>query len=252
MSVQKRTLEDLLYNELCEFYGVPEFRKKRKIACQLESCLKTPIYGYVEKYPTHCYSHRIPGMYNVIGKHCQHEETCFTSASFGHPGGKPMYCKKHKQKDMINLVIKHCAVCDKKAGYGNSKFLPTHCLAHKADDMVPKKEVEEHEKVAPIKSNHCANCMVKAYFGNCDTGRKFCKNHMNPETDWRITFCQHEKCREVATFLKQDTLNMFCLKHAQLYNHVIQFAPPHRDCSPVPNLLQADTSLPDLFPELPF
>jgi hypothetical protein len=250
--MSKRTLQDLLYNEMQQNKGLP---KKTKLCCQEQECFKPPTHGFLEKCPTHCFGHRLSGMYNVVGRHCQNEdEVCFTAASFGYPGHKPLFCRSHKQDGMVNLVSRRCVACPKIACYGDLRIHPTHCAEHREEHMVskwsPDRELYKAE-VITITSNSCALCSVKAYFGNCMTGRKFCKTHMNPATDWRISHCKHDKCKEVATYMAQDTLEVFCGKHAEDNPHTIQFAPPLAH-SIAPNLIVADESLPSLFPEIDF
>lgn len=241
--MSKRSLQDLLYCELRETY----MPKRPRLTCQLDSCFKTPFYGFVDKRPTHCYVHREEGMFNVLGKHCQSDDLCLVTASFGSPGGKPQFCKVHKKPGMVNVVIRRCACCSKFASHGVLNVKPTHCNEHKDEGMVAK-WATKYERLE-VRSNHCAVCPVKAFFGNCVTGRKFCKAHMNPETDWRVTFCTRGKCTEVATHIHQETLEIFCVKHAGELEHVHQFAPPVHQ-QPVKNLLQIDDSLPPPFPEL--
>ena len=241
----KRSLNDLLYTELRETY----MPKRPRLTCQLGSCFKTPFYGYVEKRPTHCYVHREEGMYNVLGKHCQSDDLCLVTASFGVPGGKPQFCKAHKEQGMVNLVVRRCACCTKFASHGFLKVKPTHCNEHKDEGMVAKWAAKYEKLDMQSPNEHCAQCPVKAFFGNCETGRKYCKAHMNPETDWRVTFCHRGKCKAVATHIQQETLEILCVKHAAELENVLQFAPPHHQ-KPVTNKLFIDDSLPPLFPEL--
>lgn len=234
--------------------------RRRRLDCEIDGCRKTPMYGYVEKRPTHCVDHKEAGMYNVIGRHCQNEDTiCFTSASFGFPGSKPLYCKSHKKDGMVNVVTRRCVCCKKMASYGDVRVHPTHCKDHKEDHMVSNKtssfqEEKVEAEVFTITSNSCAFCHTKAYWGNCMTGRKFCKVHMNPDTDWRVSFCKFPKCKQVSTHMKQDTLELLCAKHAAQCpsGSTYQYAPPLHQQQHVPTACLAPPleQLPSLFPEL--
>ena len=62
----------------------------------------------------------------------------------------------------------------------------------------------------------CLHCNTWAYYGNCETKRRFCRAHMDPELHWRISFCDKAKCENVATSVYQGV--QMCSLHAYSFN----------------------------------
>jgi hypothetical protein len=187
--------------------------------CQHSSlCFTQASFGYNRGKPMYCKTHKQADMINVISKRCEHE-FCFTVPSFGFERGNALRCGTHRLSGMWNVSASTCQYLDCKLfatyGYSNKKSL--RCSAHRLPDMMTLKLIKSiqtlHESyqnpelAVPIvlppadqpTQGLCQVCGIRALFGDCETNRAFCKQHMNPEIHWRISFCDHWGCNEVAT-----------------------------------------------------
>ena len=258
--LELRTFEDILYEELLN--GL--FTKYSRKSCHGGlGCSNNPVYGYEKHNPTHCEEHRPELMNNMLDTQCQHSQ-CNTEACFGLVGEKAMFCKTHKTSGMINVVsvskrcefqncltiprfgckrgvsthctahklpgmwnttIKTCqeSKCKNVASFGYTSTKPLRCAAHKSRDMVNKKSALRSPKL-PVTHPLCMFCDVRAFYGDCEIRRRFCKEHMDPEKHWKLSFCKQLGCNEVATFSCTNIDQVFCETHAST-DH-IRFAPP--------------------------
>lgn len=109
-------------------------------------------------------------------------------------------------KVLFSCVSKRCqfSYCLTIPTYGYKFNESTHCSVHKEQGMwktsMPKK----------AKKTLCYVCSIRASYGNMASDRRYCKTHMNPLTDWKITYCL--VCKKVATYC--NGLHTFCEAHA--------------------------------------
>ena len=202
-------LEELLFNDMQSDF-VAKRVKMHRFTCQgAVGCPRTPIYGTVSRQPTHCTEHRdVVTMVNVMSRLCQHPSMCFTQASFGYEQGKPLRCTSHMESGMLNV-----------ATYGYMSKKSIRCSTHRLPDMYPTKLLNSlnemnqlHMKqmaqyASPVEGErigHCRVCGIRAFYGNSETHRAFCKQHMQPLKHWRISDCDRAGCDKVATHAKSN------------------------------------------------
>lgn len=115
---------------------------------------------------------------------------------------------------IFSFVTKRCqfSYCLTIPTYGYKFNESTHCSVHKEQGMwktsMPKK-AKKKETSTPGRPM-CYVCNIRANFGNLSSERRYCKAHMNPLTDWKITYCL--VCKKVATYC--NGLHTFCEAHA--------------------------------------
>jgi hypothetical protein len=71
-------------------------------------CDKRAYFGVEMKQSTHCKTHILDNMINVVSKRCI-EQNCPKYPVYNIPGStKPLYCRIHAKDDMVNVVNKRC------------------------------------------------------------------------------------------------------------------------------------------------
>jgi len=120
-------------------------------------------------------------------------DNCLFRASFAAGLSKtPLWCSIHKTEYMRNVKNPVCAslFCKKLASFGTVANRPLFCKVHKSPDMWN------------VKNKICSfyNCKSpRPAFGTVAIGRQFCGAHYNPRLHWRLSSCNHLKCKAVAT-----------------------------------------------------
>ena len=115
-------------------------------------CKKRPTYGVRGSKASHCVTHKLGSMVDVVNKTCKE---CGKIPKFGVPGSKtPLYCATHKLENMVDVVNKTCKECGKipKFGVPGSKTA-SYCATHKLEKMVN------------VLSKTCNDCERQPSFG---------------------------------------------------------------------------------------
>lgn len=115
---------------------------------------------------------------------------------------------------VFSSVTKRCqfSYCLTVPTYGYKFNESTHCSVHKELGMwktsMPKKS--KRKDTSTPGRPMCYVCNIRANFGNLSSERRYCKAHMNPLTDWKITTCM--LCKQVATYI--HGVHTYCERHA--------------------------------------
>ena len=189
--------------------------------CQHPSmCFTQASFGYEKGKPLRCKSHMESGMLNVISKRCE-EDFCLMIPCFGFERGLALRCAAHKLQGMWNVTASTCNFlgCTTFATYGYMSKKSIRCSTHRLPDMYPTKLLNSlnemnqlHMKqmaqyASPVEGErigHCRVCGIRAFYGNSETHRAFCKQHMQPLKHWRISDCDRAGCDKVATHAKSN------------------------------------------------
>ena len=128
------------------------------------TCKKRPKFGIPgSKKASHCATHKLPEMVNVLRKTCLQ---CKKIPTFGIPGSKKAsHCATHKLPEMVNVLSKTCLQCDKIPTFGipGSKKA-SHCATHKLPEMV---DVFSKTCVSEWCSIRVSNKLYKGYCLRC-------------------------------------------------------------------------------------
>jgi hypothetical protein len=217
--------------------------------CQHPSlCFTQASFGYERGKPLTCKTHKLGDMKNVISRRCEHD-FCLMIPSFGYERGNALRCGTHRLPGMWNVSASTCQYpeCKTFATYGYSNKKSIRCATHRLSDMMPTKllkSIEDlhasYKRQVPIpiptilvpttapptpRQGFCQVCGIRAFYGNCEIRRAFCKQHMNVKKHWRISFCDYGDCNNVATHTATpDTSKLFlCDMHANPFSQ--RFAP---------------------------
>jgi hypothetical protein len=185
--------------------------------CQHPSgCNTQASFGYSGDRPVYCKTHKLGDMVNVVSKRCA-QEGCLMIPSFGFDRGMALRCGSHRLAGMWNVSASTCKVKDCKtfATYGYMSHKVLRCSTHRLPDMMTTKELKRLAELAQnvahaspppkrvaftfLPHPRCNHCPTRAFYGNCETGRQFCRAHMNPKVHWRVSFCENPSCKQVAT-----------------------------------------------------
>ena len=103
--------------------------------CDHPGCTKQPVFN-LPSLPRgrFCSSHRLPGMVDVVSKHCTR---CHRVAHFGPPGQSPSVCATHKTPGHIYQPTRKCVICGTPATHGpaptgTNNLVAVRCGAHAA------------------------------------------------------------------------------------------------------------------------
>lgn len=232
--------------------------------CQHPSlCFTQASFGYARGKPLMCKTHKLGDMKNVISRRCEHD-FCLMIPSFGYERGNALRCGLHRLPGMWNVSASTCQFpeCKTFATYGYSDKKSIRCATHRLPDMMPTKLLksiqdlnESYKKQVPVaipvltgsvpaavaavaaaavpvpasppqpKQGFCQVCGIRAFYGNCEIRRAFCKQHMDVNEHWRISYCDFGDCSQVATHTATlETSNLFvCDMHANPFSQ--RFAP---------------------------
>lgn len=188
------------YPLYCKLHKQESMQDVKHVLCCVPDCKKRATFGLTEV--SCCFSHQKEGMRDLRHPSCV---KCYRRPSYCLTGRTPTHCHVHKTLGMKNVKHPHCQHCDTLATYGYQKNKPLRCLQHK----------EEH--MTNVKATSCeAECKKRnPQYGNHNTGRVFCKDHHDPREHWRLSTCQKEKCKDIATHSLQGQLPfLFCEAHS--------------------------------------
>lgn len=200
-------------------------------------CFTQASFGYEPRKPLYCRTHKLPDMQNVVSRRCE-QDYCLMVPSFGFERGNALRCGTHRLPGMWNVSASTCKYlnCRTFATYGYLDKKAVRCATHRLPDMIPTKQQKRgaasmadpsmilKDEVSP---GMCRVCGIRAYYGNCETKRAFCKSHMDPSVHWRVVFCDRGKCTQVATHVATpEAKHLFvCDSHVGGFSQ--RFAPPH-------------------------
>jgi hypothetical protein len=223
--------------------------------CQHPSlCFTQASFGYERGKPLVCKTHKMSDMLNVVSRRCE-EEYCLMIPSFGFERGMALRCGTHRLQGMWNVSASTCKFegCKTFATYGYTSKKSIRCSTHRLPDMHPTKllnslasingaQAAEHNKppktvvpalgLPPV----CRVCGIRAFYGNSEVHRAFCKQHMNPQIHWRVSYCDQKDCTRVATSVKNTMF--YCETHANPF--CVRFAPLLCDMPTLPEPLDAN------------
>jgi hypothetical protein len=139
--------------------------------CKYSGCNIIPGYGYKEKSPEYCITHKLKDMISLSHKYiCKFTECKSISVIYGYLGKFPEYCIKHKKNDMINLKSQICKFKDCKQTsrnfdypHGKGQF----CGLHKLNGMINVK----------IPRCNYETCTKQIYYGEPGKKPSRCAEH---------------------------------------------------------------------------
>jgi len=179
--------------------------------CMHEGCGRRPTFNSPGlKAGLFCVEHKLDGMCNVVSKLCVHEG-CGRRPSFNSPDLKTgLYCVEHKLEGMLDVVSKLCLHegCGRRPSF-NAPGLKTglYCVEHKLEGMLDVvNKVCAHEG--------CDQRQPKFNAPDEKVGL-YCRKHKQPGmTSVKVKKCQDPKCRESATYGKDEFHRaQFCFVH---------------------------------------
>jgi hypothetical protein len=200
--------------------------------CKEKGCKVNRLYGTEWSKPEYCFSHKKEGMTNVVSTQCL-EEGCTTRPVFGIKRGTPaLYCNKHKKEGVINVLCRLCSEkgCTTQPNYGLEYGKVLYCSKHKKEEMFDVKQkyhcLEEECKIKPtygivwnrplyckkhakkdmvdVKNKSCKikSCMSRPVYGDYENGLTHCTKHANKTSEWKITNCINDICRNTSIWSK--------------------------------------------------
>lgn len=200
-------------------------------------CFTQASFGYERNKPLYCKAHKLPDTLNVVSKRCD-EAFCLMIPSFGYERGVALRCSMHKKPDMWNVSASTCKFlgCKTFATYGYDGKKSVRCSTHRLPDMRPTKVLASFEAYStkpdvakkqggPV----CRVCGIRAFYGNCETKRAFCKTHMSPDQHWRIAICDKGGCDKVATFSFEKFF--LCAEHSTPFSAPVHTTTKASSCS---------------------
>lgn len=110
--------------------------------CIIEDCQKEASFKQQKtKKRTHCFEHKLDGMITTKNKRCL-EKNCYIRASHNLQGEKPLYCDTHKLENMVDVRGKRCKNenCYKHPLYNIKGEYPLYCSEHKLQNMINVKQ----------------------------------------------------------------------------------------------------------------
>ncbi len=176
--------------------------------CISEGCKTLPIYGFEGQKAQYCVDHKLTNMIDVVNKTCLYEK-CKTLPSYGFEGQKAQYCVDHKLTNMIDVINKPCLYekCKITPSYGFEGQKAQYCVDHKLTDMI-----DVVNKTCIVK-----DCAIRANYGNNLLGKIHCFKHHDKKTEWKLTTCKNNKCRNIAIRSQNGTYPYeFCDKCSPL------------------------------------
>jgi hypothetical protein len=176
-------------------------------------------YGYEGDIATHCKTHALDGMINVVSDMCK--DDCGTVACYNLPGTKKgIYCDVHKKPGMVDVRNSKCTDCGINASFGFPTKKPVKCRQHAEHGMIsnPRKKCNidmckqyaiygtyGHERCFEHKQKNDIN-FAESVCSSCGLleilSESLCR-YCDPETG---NFVALAKQREVKAFL--DTLDI--------------------------------------------
>ncbi len=118
----------------CSKCKLPDMERCQVKYCHHDGCKIIPVFGYKDKKPISCATHKASDMSDVCNRMCT---TCnITQANYGYPGSTREKCNRCKEDDMIDLTHRKCDLCNIIAYYGYKKYKPTRCFRHIETGMV--------------------------------------------------------------------------------------------------------------------
>ena len=119
----------------CNEHKLPEMVNVKKKRCMHPGCETQPNYNISgETKALYCNEHKLQGMIDIKHKRCIYLN-CNTQPTYGKPGYSPSHCASHRLPGMIKRPNSKCLSCKEKAIYGLN-MTPTHCEAHKEPDAL--------------------------------------------------------------------------------------------------------------------
>jgi hypothetical protein len=188
--------------------------------CRNENCISRSSFGFEDKKPLYCKTHKSANMIDVVSKRCElcelcpsfsfpeeiirrrckthildgmvdksnkKCEMCITVATFGFVEQSAVRCKTHILDGMVNVHSKQCEKCDKIPTFGFEGERALRCKTHILDGMVD------------VRNNKCEECNITANFGFEGQKALRCKIHIL-DGMVNVHSKQCEKCSIQATF----------------------------------------------------
>jgi hypothetical protein len=190
----------------CATHALSEMWDVIHKTCAYDGCSVQPNYGLEKGRPTHCATHASSGMKNVVSKTCEHQG-CSVQPSYGLKKGEATHCATHALPGMKNVVSKTCAYdgCSVIPTYGLEKGRPTHCATHASLGMwnVLNKTCEHQ------------GCSVRPNYGLEKGKATHCATHALSEM-WNVKSktCAYDGCNVKPSYGMAKGKATHCAAHA--------------------------------------
>ena len=182
--------------------------------CVNAGCQLRASFGFPDKKPQYCSSHRLEGMCNIKSSTCKfidnNGKRCYSSPIYNSEGQKKgNYCIEHKLDGMINVIGVRCEQdgCNINAQFNyDGETVGRFCSKHRLDVMIDIK----HRRCESLGCN-----ILPSYKFEYDSSCRFCAIHkLDGMIDGKHKRCSEKGCLLTPSFNYEDeTIPIVCAQH---------------------------------------